>query len=146
MFIQTEATPNPATLKFLPGKPVLPGGTRDYRDAEAAATGWDSKADDETTTPEEAVKFRTIAQVIRLCQNWEGADAARREMAVKELEGIFYGGLDKLRRTISARMERVGMLRDSARNGTGMTGKAEPSAIGQKSASGRRSARLTTTE
>ena len=37
MFIQTEATPNPATLKFLPGKPVLPGGTRDYRDAAAAA-------------------------------------------------------------------------------------------------------------
>jgi Fe-S cluster biogenesis protein NfuA len=37
MYIQTEATPNPATLKFLPGKPVLPGGTRDYRDAEAAA-------------------------------------------------------------------------------------------------------------
>ena len=37
MFIQTEATPNPATLKFLPGKPVLPGGTRDYRDSEAAA-------------------------------------------------------------------------------------------------------------
>lgn len=37
MFIQTEATPNPATLKFLPGKAVLPGGTRDYRDAETAA-------------------------------------------------------------------------------------------------------------
>ena len=37
MFIQTEATPNPATLKFLPGKPVLPGGTRDYRTAEEAA-------------------------------------------------------------------------------------------------------------
>lgn len=37
MFIQTEATPNPATLKFLPGKPVLPGGTRDYRDATSAA-------------------------------------------------------------------------------------------------------------
>ncbi len=36
MFIQTEATPNPATLKFLPGKPVLPGGTRDYRDADSA--------------------------------------------------------------------------------------------------------------
>ena len=36
MFIQTEATPNPATLKFLPGTPVLPGGTRDYRDAETA--------------------------------------------------------------------------------------------------------------
>ena len=36
MFIQTEATPNPATLKFLPGKPVLPGGTREYRKAADA--------------------------------------------------------------------------------------------------------------
>jgi Fe-S cluster biogenesis protein NfuA len=36
MFIQTEATPNPATLKFLPGRPVLPGATRDYRSAEQA--------------------------------------------------------------------------------------------------------------
>jgi Fe-S cluster biogenesis protein NfuA len=36
MFIQTEATPNPATLKFLPGKPVLPGTTRDYRSAAEA--------------------------------------------------------------------------------------------------------------
>lgn len=36
MFIQTEATPNPATLKFIPGKPVLPGGTRDYRTAGEA--------------------------------------------------------------------------------------------------------------
>jgi Fe-S cluster biogenesis protein NfuA len=37
MFIQTEATPNPATLKFIPGKPVLPGSTRDYRAEEEAA-------------------------------------------------------------------------------------------------------------
>ena len=37
MFIQTEATPNPATLKFLPGKSVLGAGTREYRDADAAA-------------------------------------------------------------------------------------------------------------
>ena len=29
MFIQTEATPNPATLKFLPGRPVLESGTLD---------------------------------------------------------------------------------------------------------------------
>ncbi len=36
MFIQTEATPNPATLKFLPGKPVLGSGTMEYRDADAA--------------------------------------------------------------------------------------------------------------
>ncbi|OQM73793.1 NifU family protein [Manganibacter manganicus] len=36
MFIQTEATPNPATLKFLPGKEVLVEGTADFRDAESA--------------------------------------------------------------------------------------------------------------
>ena len=37
MFIQTEATPNPATLKFLPGRPVLENGTLDLRDAADAA-------------------------------------------------------------------------------------------------------------
>jgi Fe-S cluster biogenesis protein NfuA len=37
MFIQTEATPNPATLKFLPGRPVLETGTLDLRDAKEAA-------------------------------------------------------------------------------------------------------------
>lgn len=37
MFIQTEATPNPATLKFLPGQSVLGNATRDFRDAETAA-------------------------------------------------------------------------------------------------------------
>ena len=37
MFIQTETTPNPATIKFLPGKVVLEAGTADFRDADAAA-------------------------------------------------------------------------------------------------------------
>ena len=37
MFIQTEATPNPATLKFLPGREVLSGAPREFRDAGAAA-------------------------------------------------------------------------------------------------------------
>lgn len=37
MFIETEATPNPATLKFLPGRAVLPGGTLDIRDPFDAA-------------------------------------------------------------------------------------------------------------
>jgi Fe-S cluster biogenesis protein NfuA len=37
MFIQTEATPNPATLKFLPGRPVLESGTLDLPTREAAA-------------------------------------------------------------------------------------------------------------
>ncbi|MDT6939984.1 NifU family protein [Brucella pseudogrignonensis] len=36
MFIQTETTPNPATLKFLPGKVVMPEGTADFRDAASA--------------------------------------------------------------------------------------------------------------
>jgi Fe-S cluster biogenesis protein NfuA len=37
MFIQTEATPNPATLKFLPGRPVLPDAVLDIPDAAQAA-------------------------------------------------------------------------------------------------------------
>jgi Fe-S cluster biogenesis protein NfuA len=37
MFIQTESTPNPATLKFLPGETVLGRGTADFPDASAAA-------------------------------------------------------------------------------------------------------------
>ncbi len=36
MFIQTETTPNPATLKFLPGRTVLKGGTRDFLDPAKA--------------------------------------------------------------------------------------------------------------
>ena len=37
MFIQTEATPNPATLKFLPGRDVLEGEPRDFRSVDSAA-------------------------------------------------------------------------------------------------------------
>ncbi|MGD0640136.1 MAG: NifU family protein [Roseiarcus sp.] len=36
MFIQTEATPNPATLKFLPGRSVIESGTFEARDAAEA--------------------------------------------------------------------------------------------------------------
>jgi Fe-S cluster biogenesis protein NfuA len=36
MFIQTESTPNPATLKFLPGQPVLDAGTADFPSADTA--------------------------------------------------------------------------------------------------------------
>ena len=36
MFIQTEVTPNPATLKFLPGRPVLESGTLDIPSRDAA--------------------------------------------------------------------------------------------------------------
>ena len=36
MFIQTEATPNPATLKFIPGRDVLTSGTMEFTTADAA--------------------------------------------------------------------------------------------------------------
>jgi Fe-S cluster biogenesis protein NfuA len=36
MFIETETTPNPATLKFLPGQQVMPSGTRDFASPEEA--------------------------------------------------------------------------------------------------------------
>jgi Fe-S cluster biogenesis protein NfuA len=36
MFIQTEPTPNPASLKFLPGREVMASGTANFADANAA--------------------------------------------------------------------------------------------------------------
>ena len=36
MLIETEHTPNPATRKFLPGMPVMDGGSRDFPNADAA--------------------------------------------------------------------------------------------------------------
>ncbi len=36
MFIQTQDTPNPATLKFIPGVPVMEDGTADYPAADSA--------------------------------------------------------------------------------------------------------------
>ncbi|MBM3605365.1 MAG: NifU family protein [Alphaproteobacteria bacterium] len=38
MFIQTETTPNPATLKFLPGETVLGSGTADFPSPESGTT------------------------------------------------------------------------------------------------------------
>ena len=39
MFIQTEQTPNPETLKFLPGRDVTGGAIAEYKSAEEAAAG-----------------------------------------------------------------------------------------------------------
>jgi len=36
MFIQTEATPNPVTMKFLPGRVVIENGVEEFLDAQAA--------------------------------------------------------------------------------------------------------------
>ncbi len=37
MLIETETTPNPSTIKFLPGRAVMESGTRDFADPEEAA-------------------------------------------------------------------------------------------------------------
>ena len=39
MFIQTEETPNPATLKFLPGRTVMMSGTAEFKSEDEAAAG-----------------------------------------------------------------------------------------------------------
>ena len=39
MFIQTEPTPNPDTMKFLPGQVLLPEGTADFATSETAPAG-----------------------------------------------------------------------------------------------------------
>ena len=36
MFIETETTPNPSSLKFMPGQTVMPSGTREFASPEAA--------------------------------------------------------------------------------------------------------------
>ncbi|MCY4260395.1 MAG: NifU family protein, partial [Rhodobacteraceae bacterium] len=38
MFIQTESTPNPATLKFVPGQTVMTTGTADFQSAKDTGT------------------------------------------------------------------------------------------------------------
>ncbi len=37
MLIETEPTPNPGTMKFMPGRTVMEGGTRDFATADEAA-------------------------------------------------------------------------------------------------------------
>ena len=52
MFIQTEPTPNPATLKFIPGQTVLGDGTADFRDkSEAAPRPWPPACSASTGSP-----------------------------------------------------------------------------------------------
>ena len=36
MFIQTQTTPNPNTIKFLPGQPIMAAGTHEFNDAQSA--------------------------------------------------------------------------------------------------------------
>ena len=38
MFIQSQETPNPNSIKFIPGKPVLGNGTLDFSNASKASS------------------------------------------------------------------------------------------------------------
>src|SRR5258708_5652722 len=50
MFIQTEPTPNPATLKFLPGRAVMEQGSANFPDAPAAAAEPADEDEDEVVS------------------------------------------------------------------------------------------------
>jgi len=65
LFIQTESTPNPESLKFLPGKPVLEAGTRDYRtlkDAQASPLARKLFATEGVTSVFLATEFVTVGK------------------------------------------------------------------------------------
>jgi Fe-S cluster biogenesis protein NfuA len=78
MFIETETTPNPATLKFLPGRAVMASGTANFVDADAATrsplaqqlfelggvTGVFFGADFVTVTKEEASSWPQLKPLI----------------------------------------------------------------------------------
>jgi Fe-S cluster biogenesis protein NfuA len=69
MLIQTEATPNPATMKFLPGEAVMATGTRDF------------------TTPEEA-EASPLAEAIFSTGDVEGVFYGRDFISVTAAPGV----------------------------------------------------------
>ncbi len=64
MFIQTESTPNPATLKFLPGQTVLEAGTADFPSATAAEKSPLASRIFVTVTKEDSVEWDHIKPAI----------------------------------------------------------------------------------
>src|SRR6516165_4722934 len=63
MFIQTETTPYPARLKFLPGCPVMEKGTADFTDANDARRSPLATALFGWPTPSRALQSRSNLQV-----------------------------------------------------------------------------------
>ncbi len=92
MFIQTESTPNPATLKFLPGQAVLEVGTADFPSADTAGdaplakrifavegvTGVFMGLDFVTVTKEDAVEWDHIKPSIlgAIMEHYQSGDDA----------------------------------------------------------------------
>lgn len=91
MFIQTESTPNPATLKFLPGQTVMEMGTADFPSPETAdksplatrifavdgVTGVFFGNDFVTVTKEEAVDWDHIKPALlgAIMEHFQSGDA-----------------------------------------------------------------------
>jgi Fe-S cluster biogenesis protein NfuA len=111
MFIQTEETPNPATLKFLPGKPVMAAGVADFPNAAAAArsplaqalfdvdgvTGVFLGADFVTVTKDAAKSWQTLKPIILgaiMDHYTSGQPAVAGEGADEVGEEVGDGGLD----------------------------------------------------
>ncbi|MFN3433501.1 MAG: NifU family protein [Sphingomonas sp.] len=74
MLIETEATPNPATLKFLPGRTVMEAGTRDF------------------ATPEEA-EASPLADMLFALGDVTGVFFGRDFVSVTAAPGVDWGGL-----------------------------------------------------
>ena len=106
MFIQTEATPNPATLKFIPGRTVLGDGTLEFRDAEETqglAAGGAAVRD-----------RRRHRRVLRL--RLHQRDQGRRRVAASEARHSrrHHGALPVRRAGRRGRADRIGKLRARA--------------------------------
>ncbi len=70
MFIQTETTPNPATIKFIPGQPVMRQGTAEFK------------------TPEDAEGRSPLAAALFALDDVTGVFLAGDFIAVTKLEGV----------------------------------------------------------
>ena len=77
MLIRTEQTPNPATLKFLPGQAVVEAGTRDFPDADSAAAS-------------------PLAQALFDSGQVEGVFFGRDFISVTAGDGVSWGDLEPL--------------------------------------------------
>ena len=82
MFIQTESTPNPATLKFLPGRTVMgEGAVADFPSAEQAARSPLAKA------------LFTIPEVSRVFFGSDFISVTKREGDWKHLKPAILGAV-----------------------------------------------------
>jgi Fe-S cluster biogenesis protein NfuA len=111
MFIQTEETPNPATLKFLPGKSVMTSGVADFPNAESATrsplahalfhidgvNGVFLGADFVTVTKDAAKSWQTLKPMILgsiMDHYTSGLPAIAGEGATEQDDEVGDGGLD----------------------------------------------------